>query len=356
MGARRGRGDGSIFRRKDGRYCAEKSAGVAPDGTRIRKTIYGRTRNEVRAKLRELNPRQESTSLADLVKRWLEHVSVNLAFNTVRNYERGARQLAALGHMRVDHVTTGHLQRVLDTAPSGSVRLSWYQATRTLFRDAVTWGVIDRSPAEGMRRPGYDPGVPETWTVEQARRFLQVIDNPSHLALMSLALGSGLRSGEVRALEWPDIDLDAGTVRVRRAVVDRKKEGGRSATKPKTRTSQRVVAVAPEILALLGALPRRGPLIFAGKDGSYASSEWLAPLTRRYCEAAGVPSLTYHGLRHVSASLLLSSGASMRVVQERLGHASPTTTQAVYAHVSGPEHAAAGAFFGGLLGVTEKKK
>ena len=181
----------------------------------------------------------------------------------------------------------------------------------------------------------------------QARAFLQAAQEDRLEALYVLAIHCGLRQGELLGLRWEDIDLDAGTLQVRRTLTAAK--GDRVFTAPKTVKSRRNLRLtAGAIDALRGHYQRQlkererlaglwqdQGLIFASEVGTPMNRHNLLnrsfkPLLRR----AGLPhSVRFHDLRHTCATLLLGMGVHPKVVQELLGHSNVSITLDTYSHV-----------------------
>jgi integrase len=195
------------------------------------------------------------------------------------------------------------------------------------------------------------------WTAAQLRAFLDWSKDNSHLhtAWWVLAM-TGMRRGELLALRWRDIDLDAGTISIRRSVGVIKVKGEKPQIKEgDTKTSKpRVVDVDEATVSLLRthkrergslalSLARDDALVFGDTEGGHRHPERFSRAFKDQlarCEKhltaqnrETVPGIRLHDLRHTHATLLLVKGTPVKVVSERLGHANPTITLNVYAHV-----------------------
>jgi integrase len=184
----------------------------------------------------------------------------------------------------------------------------------------------------------------QVWTVPQARRFLDLVEDHRWRALWHLALGTGARRGELLGLRWEDVNLEAGQVTIRRAlsVVDG------VARLLGTKTSQaRTLSIGPSVV---DALQRarcqqdqqfaevadwggRWDLVATTPTGRHLRPDRLTIEFRRLVREFELPVIRLHDLRHTHASLLLEQGVSAKVVSERLGHTTIAMTMDIYAHL-----------------------
>lgn len=170
-----------------------------------------------------------------------------------------------------------------------------------------------------------------------------------------------MRRGELLGLRWADVDLEGASVDVRQnLVVDHRM----TLSDPKTAAGRRPLAVDPETVAALRAhLARQsterlawGPawqdsdLVFTREDGAPFHPERITKTFDRHRTAAKLPVATFHGLRHTHATALLRAAVQVRVVSQRLGHASVTVTLPIYSQVLPGDDAAAALAGAALLG------
>lgn len=224
--------------------------------------------------------------------------------------------------------------------------------------DAERKGTVSRNVARLATPPAAaSTRAPEmtVWTPVELKRFLGLVDGHHHGALIRLAAMTGLRRAELCGLRWSDVDLDAGTLVVRQTIttVDHVPTVGA----PKTARSRRTLDLDAGTVArlrahrtaqleqrmLMGAGWTDHGLVFAMPDGSPWNPDVI---TRRFSllvEKAGLPRIRFHDLRHTHASHLLAAGVNVKVVSERLGHASVAFTLDVYAHVMPGQQADAAA-------------
>jgi integrase len=194
---------------------------------------------------------------------------------------------------------------------------------RKMLATAVEWRVLDAiPPIKWMRPPAPDF---DFLTFEEADQLITAAA-PEWRTMILVACRTGLRLGELLALRWLDVDLEAGRIVVRRAVargVVGTPKNGRS----------REVGLSKQALAALREHPRRGALVFSAEDGSMlprGATKW--PLWSS-AKAAGLRRIGWHVLRHTFASHLVMRGAPLKTVQELMGHSTIEMTMR-YAHLS----------------------
>jgi len=214
------------------------------------------------------------------------------------------------------------------------------------LKQAVSDGLIPRNATEAVKPPQVRREEIRPLTPEQVKMLLDAASGDRLEALYVLAVHTGLRQGELLGLKWDDIDLQARTLQVRRALITAR--GGPRLATPKTKGSRRRVSltgVAAE--ALKGHLERQlAEIDRAGslwqENGLVFASETGAPLDRRYLTSrrfkpllkrAGLPHFRFHDLRHTCATLLLTQNVNPKVVSEMLGHSSIAITLDTYSHV-----------------------
>ena len=179
---------------------------------------------------------------------------------------------------------------------------------------------------------------------------------------LHLAAHTGMRRGEIVGLKWADLDRATRRVSVRRTV---QSLAGRSVElEVKTRTSRRCVDLDPATMTELDRWRRRlrldalpyGPddWMFCNRLGRYLNPESLSQLFDRIVQRSDAPRIRFHDLRHTHASLLVASGAPIKVVTERLGHAHPGFTMHTYQHVLPGMSATAAEQFASLVAAASR--
>jgi integrase len=229
---------------------------------------------------------------------------------------------------------------------------------RSALGDAVKQGWLSVNPTDRSTAPSPSEARPpemQAWTAMELSRFLSWADaQDGDLAMgWRLLAATGTRRGEALALRWRDVDLDAGRLAVRRSVgVVKAKGAGEQLVEGPAKTGQsrvvdldsgtvaalRVYRSTRELLAL--DLARDSALVLSNLDGTHRHPERFS---RRFVgqvtqarNALGedqLPVIRLHDLRHTHATLLFADGVPVKVISERLGHASATITLTVYQHV-----------------------
>jgi integrase len=355
--------DGQIRRqiRRTG-FATERAATVA--------------RDEWRAKITAgLVPKPADGTVAAFAATWLTALPVEgLERSTVLHYEMCLKRLLPLlGTVRLQDLAATDLDgayAALLTAGSAArtVRAS-HTAVKRMLAEALRLGLVGENVTARARPPRPKAARAKrfpTWTLAELRRFLEAIADDEDIALWSLLAWSGMRRGEVMALRWEDVDLDAGVVTVARAVSVA--AGNATFTKePKTTAGRRLVDLDDDTVAVLRSHRKEqaarqlavGPgwrgsgLLFCRVDGAPrhpndVSGRW-AGLVRRVAPPLGLPPIRLHDLRHSHATQLLGAGVRPDVVTQRLGHASVAFTLDTYGHVlPGDQRTALGQLFGGV--------
>jgi integrase len=342
----------SIRRRKNGLYEAR----LQRDGRRF--SIYGRTETEARQKLAELErklaidqpPPPGKLTVQELCERWLETERKRWKPRTLHDYQRLLERFVypAIGSVRLAKLTPDRLQRFFDAIP-GRAASQTFRVLHRCLSVSTRWGYLAANPCDRVVPPTYQaPPVELPDADALAKLFRHCLESDDDYApLIGLTLLTGLRLGEILALRWDDVDIEAGRLSVVRA--GQWIHGEWVETAPKTRSGRRVVPIGELGIRLLrrqkAVVAKRklqaGPawqeyrLVFPATDGRPLSPDRVSAAMRRLCKAAGVPKLTFHQLRHSSASLSLLAGVALPDLSRRLGHADVSITTRIYAHAIG---------------------
>ena len=370
----RGRGEGTIYRRPDGRWSAQLRLEYGQ-----RKTLYGRTRAEVQGKLRQLQRDREqgvavgapSISVGKYLARWLDEAArLKVRPRTFAGYSLNVRRLDPhIGRIRLAQLTPQAIQgayaRLLANGLAPRSVQQAHVVLHSALRQAMRWGMVGRNAADGVIVPRAQPSEMATLTSEQLHVLFESTEGQALHALWVVLATTGMREGEALGLKWSDIDPEKARLVVRRAL-QRHASVGFVMVDPKTARSRRTIhlsRIAIQALAdhrarqremrlLAGASWRAdfGDLVFCSRTGLPMGSSWPNVVFRRELAKAGLPRVRIHDLRHTAATLLLTRGVHPKVVQDMLGHSTVTLTLDTYSHVTPALHKEAADHMDALLG------
>lgn len=367
MAKRAENGMGTIVARKDGRFHAAVYV-LTPDGGTKRKYVYGKTRDEVKAKRVELLdnnrkgvPSMSSTmQLGDYLDYWVESiVKVERAESTYAGYETVIRRFIKphLGKRKMNALTPRDVRAliaklrkektVLGEKLSDRYVQNVFEVLRSALSNACREELIGRNVARLVATPSRGETDIEPLDEEAARAFIRAIAAHWLHALWLILVTTGLRKGEALGLAWSDVDMETGLVKVRRTV--QRVRGRLLFGKVKTKRSRREVYIGRVALAALAkhrqqtaerlseplnpAPEQPDDLIFVTSSGRVVEPRNVNTMLNRILTNAKLDHVRVHDLRHTAATLLLLDGATIREVMEQLGHASIATTANIYGHV-----------------------
>ncbi|MFR9803153.1 tyrosine recombinase XerC [Pseudonocardia sp. RS010] len=312
--------------------------------------------------------RPRKLTVDQYLDQWFEGATRNVRPSTKRSYrdalapvrERlGARKLQDLTKADVEALvtwmeTSGRKRGGKAGTGLGprSIRLTLGRLTAAL-KMAQAEGLVVRNVAALVDPPRYVPGDRKTWSAEEVQRFLAEAARDRLHAAWRLSL-YGLRRGEVLGLRWDDIDLDAGTLSVRRARV--LVEGRVLEQEPKTRNGVRTLPLDDELLGALRTLraSQARERLAAGEAyetdghvvvdelGAPVHPEWYSDEFGRVAKRAGVPRIVLHEGRHTALSLMEKAGVPVSIVSRWAGHYDAAFTLRQYVHADHAEDLAAG--------------
>jgi integrase len=359
----RGNGEGSIYEHKrDGRKVGYRGAyTVYTASGPKRRYVSGKTRDEARLKLTKAMADRDGglvfedggLTVGEYVERWLkDSVRGTVRQSTYEAYEYMTYPhiVPALGRVKLKALTPVHVRTFyrekLDGGLSSATVRKMHGVLQKTLDQAVSDGLIPRNAAKGIRLPQGKKKEIRPLSPDEARALLVAAQGDRLEALYLLAISTGLREGELLALRWEDVDLEAAVVRVSRTLT---RNGGKvSVGPPKTKNSRRTVGLTDGAVEALrehltrqleemksaGSLYRPGGLVFANEVGGIVNPSNLRNRSlKALLERAGLPAIRFHDLRHTCATLLLSRNVNPKIVSEMLGHASIAITLDTYSHV-----------------------
>lgn len=349
---RRGHGEGSVYQRADGRWVGAVEAGRTADGQRRRVRVVRRKKADVLQALAELKRQaaegalpDRAATVASLLTFWLDEVAgPTVSAGTLKEYRvRVARILPAIGHLRLAKLTVAHCQRLANDL-AGTYSPASARATMVTLRAALDWAIGADLLQKNVARYASVPRQPatkvdDTLSTAEVDAVLEAATGTDMEAVAVLALKYGMRLGEILALRWDDVDLDAGELTVRQG---------------KTAASSRTLPLLDEVATVLRSHRARAARI--GGQGLVFTDELGGPLSPRtvrwrwnrvlaeagvehQCSRCGTDKpcsgsvRRFHASRHTAASSLLAAGVPLETVSAILGHSAIGITANVYAKV-----------------------
>src|SRR5215207_4559065 len=323
MARKRGNGEGSIYRRKDGRWVGQYTVYTAK-GPKYR-YIYGKTRAAVAEKLSKALAARSSGFVSDVgnltageyLDRWLaDSLRGTVRASTCERHEINVRVHInpSLGNVRLKGLTPAHVRGLhrekLDSGLAPATVRKIHSTLHKALSQAVSDGLIPRNAA-AIKAPRPDPEEIHPLSADEASALLEAARGDRFRALYVLAITTGLRRGELLGLRWRDVDLEHGVLRVGRALV---REGGRYRLgETKTKRGHRSIRLASQAVSALGAHRKRQleerirlaglyeehDLIFATQRGTPLNPENLVKRSfKPLLEWTGLPEIRFHDLRH----------------------------------------------------------
>jgi integrase len=343
-----------------------------------RKTRYATVRGTRQEAQRELTrllgaadagtlPDPSNATVAAYIEAWLHGAPKGSAKTMERYGELAANQIIPhLGSHKLQRLKPDHVQHwhgvLIDAGLSARTTKHAHKLLRRVLGDAVKNGTVPRNVAAIHQPPEVEQEEIEILSPEQIADVLTKLEGHTLFPIVAVALATGLRRGELLAVQWGDVDLDAATLRVERSVEETRQ--GLRLKSPKTKRGRRNLKLPAEAVAVLRAhkvqqmeirlalgmgKTEATTLVFSDVEGDLVKPHSVSRAWRRAVVALKLPAVTFHALRHTHASMLIRAGVDILTISRRLGHSKAAITLEVYGHlISGADDAAADAIAGVL--------
>ena len=363
MPKKRANGEGSIRKRKDGRWEGRYTAGHDPaTGKQIFKSVLGKTQAEVKEKLKkalvEAGQIDFTKSGKYTVGTWMDEWFENVAkikvrpssHQTYRGYIDNHIK-PNIGNIPLEKLTTMDLQKLYRTLltkgrvdrieaenqPRGlsakTVR-NINQVISSALDLAVAQKIIPGNPTDACELPKVEHREMQTIPEEQLQAFFAEARATGVYEMYYIELATGLRRGELLGLKWQDIDWKNGIIKVRRQIA---RVDGQIVEAPlKTKNSYRTVTISPQAIEVLKQQRAKthDQYVFPSPNGGPISPDSVNNMLKRVLARAGIPKVRFHDLRHTFATIALQNGVDIKTVSGMLGHFSAGFTLDTYAHVT----------------------
>lgn len=346
----RGKGEGAIYQRPDGKWIGVVESGRTPTGRRRRATVVRKKRQEVIDAMPTLKtrvaargtPTDSTVTLDTYLKYWLTDVkAAEVSDRSIAIYTNAIERIAPhTGNVRLERLTKPHIQSLVNGLVVDGYAAKTINTTLKVLRQALTWAIpslIGYNPATGVKGPRVPKTVDAALTAGETLAVLSTAQGDRYEALWWLALKYGLRLGELLGLRWSDIG-----------------DRGLSVRKSKTAAGVRTVPLLPEAKAVLAAHRRRQAVeaidgwVFVAPRGGQLNPREVGRLWSELLKRAGISHRCrdcgtdrtcsssvrrFHDARHTAGTLLLNAGVPLEVVSAILGHAKIGITADLYAQV-----------------------
>lgn len=361
---RRSNGEGTVYKRKDGRWCSAYF-----DEQFERRYVYGKTQAEVKKKLRELQAsktvKSKPYTLGAWVKEFMEKYKKNdLKITTYSSYMQICRRHifeSKLGKMRLDRVKTTDLQQFYNGKLEEGYTSKYVRSIEVIINSAlekaVSVKIISDNPNLYTVMPKKERYEGKMLSRQEVEKIVRDAKDEELYPIIVTTVYTGLRKGEVMALKWENIDFVNRQIHVKgslcRVVDETPDENGVRHTtyqilEPKTKKSIRPIPMLEVVYEALMIQKKRQDsekknnkwfyedqdLVFANPQGGYIAQRKFMNRYHDFLKRYGITDIRFHDLRHTFASLLIEADVSIKVIQELLGHSTITTSMDIYAHVS----------------------
>jgi integrase len=376
---------GSITRRGKNSWRLKFEAGERDPATGKRRTRYVTvrgTRKQAQTELIKLLAQVENgasvdpsrATVAEHLRAWLD-ADMELSAKTIERYRQLAEQqiIPHLGASLLQKLRPSQIDEWHTLLRKGGGKDGRPLSARTVahahrvlhraYERALRLELVSRNPAHVVRPPRSEGTEIQILSPDQIGVILSALEGNDLHPIASLALGSGLRRGELCALTWATLDLEVGVVHVERSLEETSQ--GLRFKLPKTRHGRRSVTLPQPVVEVLREHRRRqlelrlalglgrpapDDLVFTAHHGSVLPPDKLSRDWSNFIRSRPLPKINFHSLRHAHASALIAAGVDVVTVSRRLGHGSPAITLGVYAHQFGSTDIAAAQAIAATLG------
>ena len=365
MAKRRANGEGSIRKRKDGRWEGRYTIGKNPEtGKTIYKNVLGKTQAEVKEKLSAAIAesskldllRAEQYTVAAWLEYWLEtYGKVKMRPSTYSSYTSNLRihikpnigdislsklKSADIQKFYVKLLSEGRVQRIESKNKPKGLKPKTVKNIHVFLSTAMDKAVVEKlisdNPVKYCVLPQQEHEEMKTLPLDKLNLFFEEAKNSGVYEMYLTEISTGLRRGELLGLKWSDIDYENQTIFIRRQIC--RIDGIVTEGPLKTKNSYRKIIVPSDVLEVLKNKQiqenNASEYVFSSPTGGAISPDSVLHMLHRVLDRAGLPKIRFHDLRHTFATMALQNGVDVKTVSNILGHFSAGFTLDTYAHVT----------------------
>lgn len=323
-------------------------------------TFYGGKReavlreNELKLQLKNNTYiKKNKLTMKELLDEWLESKKNEIEIKTYNAYKLWSTKIIdSIGNVKVKEINVKMLEEFyneLKTSTSLSQKSiqDVYTTISMALNKAVKWGYISNNPNLLIDKPKVKKQEIQCYSPEEVEQFLELLKNEplKYQAIITLAIDSGCRRGEITGLTWDDVDFEHSLININKTTQYAPSYGIYEKS-TKSETSNRIIYIAnstKQILKkyqaeqfekrmLLGSRWENSKRVFTTEYGADMHPDTPSKILEKLIKKYNFKRITFHGLRHTSISLQISSGIQSQIISKRAGHSSVAVTDKIYSH------------------------
>jgi len=347
-----------LKKRADGRYSKQIMLGYKPDGTRNVKTVYGKTIRELEKKHRELMAKidsgfdilQENLTVAKWAMKWLETYKRNVEKNTYNCYKCAIENhiIPKFGYLKLQKLNLNDIQEYINSIAGqySDSTLSKIKITlNQMYKTAINLKIVNNNPVAGLIMPKKINTEKAPIPDEHIEYLKEFCPDFKHGAVIMTLLYTGIRKGELVALNKSDIDLENGLIAITKSAEFTNNKP--TIKSPKSRSSYRTVPIPDILKPYLNNIKSKNDSepLFKNSEGERHTAVSIRRLYENFLKEYNrflkeklkddytEVKFTMHQFRHSYSTILYKSNVDAKVAQKILGHSSYSVTFDVYTHL-----------------------
>lgn len=363
MAGKRKNGTGTVRKHLNGGWEARFIISYTDEGKPIFKSVYAVTKSECLKKMNEAKTKngvtREKISPDMTVGNWIDcwyqyFCKPRIRESTQASYENMIYNhiVPNIGALPLNQLSQKDLQAfynnekrggrcvhydTMDMSLSNSMVRHMHAICHAALAKAVSDRLISTNPTDGCRLPPKKDREMKVLSTEELYRFMIQANAEGYYELFLLELSSGMRRGELLALQWPDLDFETGELNICKQL--NRVKGRLVISEPKTKSSIRKIIIPAAVVSVLKEKYNKSTSIWMFPSSTKTTDEPMDPATvrRRFSiilERADCKHVRFHDLRHTFATMALQNGMDVKTLSAVIGHVSSETTLDIYAHIT----------------------